>query len=119
MFAKHLIAETVQRLTCLADYIVNFSVQGAITGYGAPQIFEMFEVGRWFVGDGGGGGVSMVQVGEAPPSFRDLLSGHRAWMPRRSSLASAAGLVLCGPLVHRHQQREPLGGEFAGSSSLL
>ena len=72
MFAEHLIAETVQCLTCLADYIVNFSVQGAITGYGAPQIFEMFDVGKWFVanGDSGRGAVSMVQVGGAPPSFR-------------------------------------------------
>ena len=40
-------------------------------------------------------------------------------MPRRSGLASAAGLVLHGPLVHRHQQSEPLEGEFAGSLSLL
>ena len=56
MFAEHLIAETVQRLTCLADYIVNFSVQGAITGYGAPQIFEMFDIGKCFVVNGDGGG---------------------------------------------------------------
>ena len=56
MFAEHLIAETVQRLTCLADSTVNFSVQGAITGYGAPQIFEMFYVDKWFIVNGDGGG---------------------------------------------------------------
>ena len=44
MFAEHSIAETPQRLTCLADSSVNFSVQGAITGYGATRIFEMFYV---------------------------------------------------------------------------
>ena len=64
-------------------------------------------------------GGSMVQVGGAPPSFRDWLSGRRAWMPQRSGPASAAGLVLRGPLVRSRWQREPLGGEFAGSSSLL
>ena len=120
MFAEHSIAETAQCLTCLADSSVNFSVQGAITRYGAPQIFEMFYIGKCFVisGDGGGEG-SMVQVGGAPPSFRDWLSGRRAWMPRRSSPASAVGLVLRGPLVRSRWQREPLGGKFAGSSSLL
>ena len=73
MFTEHSFAETAQRLTCLADSDVNFSVQGAITRYGAPQIFEMFYIGKWFVviGDGGGGGGSMVQVGGAPLSFRD------------------------------------------------
>ena len=63
--------------------------------------------------------VSMVQVGGAPLSFQDWLSGRRAWMPRRSGPASAVGLVLRGPLVRSHRQREPLGGEFTGSSSLL
>ena len=115
--------ETAQRPTCLADSSVNFSVQGAITRYGAPQIFEMFYVGNWFVvnGDGGGGMVlgGMVLVGGAPPSFRDWLSGQRVWMPRRSGLASAVGLVLHGPLVRSRWQREPLEGEFAGSLSFL
>ena len=80
----------------------------------------MLYVGKWFVinGDSGERG-SRVQVGGAPPSFRDWLSGRRAWMPRRSGPASAAGLVLRGPLVRSRQQREPLGGEFAGSSSFL
>ena len=52
------IGDVVLCLACLADSSVNFSVQGAITGYGTPQIFEMFYVGKWFVvnGDGGGGG---------------------------------------------------------------
>ena len=116
MFAEHSIAETARRLSCLVDSIVNFSVQGAIRGYGAPQIFEMFYIGKWFVGGGGG---SMVQVGGAPPSFRDWLSGRRAWMPQRSGPASAAGLVLRGPLVRSRRQREPLGGESADSLSLL
>ena len=42
----------------------------------------MFDIGKWFVvnGDGGGRGVSMVQVGGAPPSFWDWLSGLRPWM---------------------------------------
>ena len=40
-------------------------------------------------------------------------------MPWRSGPASAAGLVLHGPLVRSRRQREPPGGEFAGSSSLL
>ena len=70
MFAEHLIAETAQCLTCFADSSVNFFVQGALTGYGAPQIFEMFYVGKWFVVNGDSGG-SIVQVGGAPPSFRD------------------------------------------------
>ena len=64
------------------------------------------------------GGI-MVQVGGAAPSFRDWLSGRRAWMPRRYGPASAVGLVLRGPLVRSRRQRKPLGGEFAGSSSLL
>ena len=68
------------------------------------------------VGEGEG---NMVQVSGAPPSFRDWLSGRRAWMPQRSGPASAASLVLRGPLVRSRQQREPLRGEFAGSSSLL
>ena len=73
MFAAQSIAETAQCLTCLADSSVNFSVKGAITGYGAPQIFEMFYVGKCFVvnSDGQGKGGSMVQVSGAPPSFRD------------------------------------------------
>ena len=50
MFTEHSIAETAQRPTCLADSSVNFSVIGAITGYGTPQIFEM---GRgWLYGAG-------------------------------------------------------------------
>ena len=65
-----------------------------------------------------GGWGRVVQVGGASPSFRDLLSGWRIWMSQRSSPASAVGLVLRGPLVHSRRQREPLGGEFAGSSSL-
>ena len=56
MFAEHSIAETAQRLTCLADSSVNFSVQGAITRYGAPQIFDIFYVGKWFVVNSDGGG---------------------------------------------------------------
>ena len=52
MFTEHSIAETAQHLTCLADSSVNFSVQGAITRYGASQIFEMFYVGKWFVVNG-------------------------------------------------------------------
>ena len=79
----------------------------------------MFYIGKWFVVNGEGGGVCMVQVGGAPPSFRDWLSGRRAWIPRWSGPAFAAGLVLCEPLVRSRRQREPLGGEFAGSSSLL
>ena len=54
MFAEHSIAETSQRLTCLADFSVNFSVQGAITRYGVPQIFEMLASGL----------SSIVMVGE-------------------------------------------------------
>ena len=121
MFAEHSIAETAQRLSCLADSSVNFSVQGAITRYGVPQIFGIFYVGKWFVvnGDGGGGDDSTVHVGGALPSFRDRLSGRKAWMHRRSGPVSAVGLVLRGPLVCSRRQREPLGGEFAGSSSLL
>ena len=65
------------------------------------------------------GSGSMVQVGGSPPSFRVWLSGRGTWVPRRSGAASAAGLVLPGPQVHCRQQREPLGGEFAGPSSLL
>ena len=78
----------------------------------------MFYVGKWFVvnGDGGERGGSRVQVAGAPPSFRDWLSGRRAWMSRRSGPASAVDLVLRGPLVRSRQQR---GGVFAGSSSLL
>ena len=57
MFAEHSIAETTLRLTCLADSSVNFSVQGAITGYGAPRIFETFYVGKWFVVNSDGVGV--------------------------------------------------------------
>ena len=49
MFVEHSIAETAQRLNCLADSSVNFSVQEAITGYGALQIFEMSFVGKRFV----------------------------------------------------------------------
>ena len=48
--------ETAHRLTCLADSSVNFSVQGAITRYGAPELFEMFYIGKWFVVNGDGGG---------------------------------------------------------------
>ena len=68
------------------------------------------------VGEEGG---SIVQVGVVPPSFRDWLSGWRAWMPQRSGPASAAGLVLRGTLMRSHRQRKLLGGVFAGASSLL
>ena len=47
----------------------------------------------------------MVQVGGAPLYFQDWFSSRRAWMPRRSDPASAASLVLRGPLVRSRQQR--------------
>ena len=61
----------------------------------------------------------MVQVGGTPSSFWDWLSGRRVWMPRKSGSVSVVGLVLHGPLVCSRRPREPLGGEFSGSSSLL
>ena len=56
MFAEHSIAETAQQLTCLADSSVNFSVQGAITGYGAPRYLKCSTLAS--------GLSSMVIVGE-------------------------------------------------------
>ena len=151
MFAEHSIVETAQRLTCLADSIVNFSVQGAITGCcvrwaldcgdcPAPDLpfwfYCQFLCSRshhriwcspdiwnvlcwqvvccywWWWKEGCSSWCRLVW---APPSFRDWLSGRRAWMPWRSGPASAAGLVLHGPLVCSRRQRESLGGEFAGS----
>ena len=116
MFAEYSMAETAQRLTCLADSCVNFSVQRAITRYGAPQIFEMFYVGKWFVVSGdGGGGVVIVWC----RLVEHLRLSETDCQAEELGCLREAVQHLRWPLVRSRRQREPLGGEFAGFSSLL
>ena len=49
MLVEHSVAESAQRLACLADSCGDFFVQGAIAGNGASKILEMFNIGKWCV----------------------------------------------------------------------
>ena len=46
---EHSVAESAQRLACLADSCGDFFVQGAIAGNGASKMLEMFNIGKWCV----------------------------------------------------------------------
>ena len=49
MLVEHSVAESAQRLACLADSCSDFFVQGAIAGNGASKILEMFNIDKWCV----------------------------------------------------------------------